>query len=148
MKEETLRVVEVESVPLIKNVDLNVRRLVQEGTVVKLSKSTSEPGWTCTAVYDYTEYVYVLRGELTLTCEDKKEVAKAGGLICIEPKGKLGIIRWENTGKEPSEQISIVEPHGADVIQAGMTTEKFKEIAKTIMIVAVNAYQYRVAKSA
>jgi len=106
--------------------------VVEEPEIFKITKGRLKPGSSLSAVYCYSEYLYMLKGEITFSWEGKKVVAKVGDTVCIEPRGKHCAIRWENTGKEPAEVFVAIEPIGVQGERGLVTPERFKEIAETL----------------
>lgn len=55
------------------------------------------------------EMFYVLEGELSLWCEDKKIIANPGSFVAV-PKGTVH--RWANESKRPASSLVFLVPGG------------------------------------
>jgi len=133
-EKETVRVIKAGSVPWKQAGEkgLGIQGLISEGTINKVFISRADPGWSDSWIYDYVEVLHVLRGEFTVYWDDKKVVAKAGDTICIEPRGRPYLIRWENSGKKPAEVFGVLEPHGVDKGRTGMTPKSLRELLENL----------------
>ena len=132
-QKEIVRVIEADSVPWIEAEGLEIQMLVaEEPEIIKLTKCKVKPGLSLSVVYCYAEYIYMLKGEMIFSWEDKRIIAKPGDTVCIEPRGKHCVVRWENKGKEHAEIIVTIEPNGVQGERGFITPEKFKELARSM----------------
>lgn len=135
-QKEIVRVIEEGSVPWVEAPGIPGMAIqmlvVQEPEIYKLTLWRLDPASSFSAVFSFTEYDYVIKGEITLSWDDKKVVAKAGDTVCIEPRGEHCLVRSENTGKEPVELFSAVEPFGVQGERGFLTPARLKEIAASM----------------